>query len=100
MDDQSAVRSQPYFAVAGTGMTYLPSFSATKLSLLLLELPLASFVSMLTFNFFVGVSGSLALLPSGPVWTSPAFFTSSGVSATSSILAILAVPAPSVIIIL
>src|SRR6202023_1614016 len=68
-----------YFTTAGTGMTYFPSFSATKFSVELLELPLASLDSMLIFNFLVGVSGSFALLPSGPVCTSDAFFTSSGV---------------------
>src|SRR5205814_3762719 len=99
---QAAIVNQAgdYFTTAGTGITYLPSFSATKFSVELVELQLMSFVSMLIFNFFVGVSGSLALLPSGPVCTSDAFFTSSGVRSTSSILVILAVPAPSVCIIL
>src|SRR5437762_12952769 len=78
-------RREDYFAVAGTGMTYLPSFSATKFSVELLELPLLSFVSTLIFNFFVGVSGSFALLPSGPVCTSAALLWSSGVRAPSCI---------------
>jgi hypothetical protein len=47
-----------YFTAAGTGMTYFPSFSATKFAVELLELPLASLVSMLIFNFFVGLSGN------------------------------------------
>jgi hypothetical protein len=47
-----------YFTAAGTGITYLPSFSATKFSLELDELPLASFISTVSFNFFVGLSGS------------------------------------------
>ena len=42
---------------------YLPSFSATKFSLELVELPFSSFFSIVIFNFFVGLSGSFALLP-------------------------------------
>jgi hypothetical protein len=47
-------------------MTYLPSFSATKLLVEFDELPLLSFVSMLIFSFLVGLSGNFALLPPGP----------------------------------
>ena len=54
-----------YFTLAGTGMTYLPSFSATKFSFELDELPLASFDSIVIFNFFVGLSGSCALIRPG-----------------------------------
>src|SRR4029077_18633058 len=43
-----------YLQGPGTGITSLPSFSATKLVLLLVELPLASFCSTLIVSFFVG----------------------------------------------
>ena len=47
------------FCQTGTGMTSLPSFSAMKLSLVVEELPLASLVSNVIFNFFVGLSGEV-----------------------------------------
>ena len=55
-----------YFAATGTGITSLPSFSAMKLSLVPDELPLASLVSAVIFNFFVGFKGSFNFVPPGP----------------------------------
>src|SRR5258707_8691984 len=55
-----------YFAATGTGITSLPSFSAMKLSLVPDELPLASLVSAVIFNFFVGFNGSFNFVPPGP----------------------------------
>jgi hypothetical protein len=45
-----------YLHGPGTGITNLPSFSATKFSLELVELPLASFFSTLMLSFLVGLS--------------------------------------------
>src|SRR5262245_48027905 len=46
---------QRYLHGPGTGITNLPSFSATKFSLVLDELPLPSFFSTLMMSFFVGL---------------------------------------------
>ena len=50
----SRLLGNSYLQGPGTGITSLPSFSAIKLVLLLVELPLASFCSTLTSNIFVG----------------------------------------------
>src|SRR5436189_1709372 len=76
-----------YLHGPGTGITNLPSFSATKFSLELVELPLASFFSTLMTSFLVGLSVRQTL-PVGPSIHDVAFFTSSGVRLTSSILEI------------
>src|SRR5438105_10981407 len=73
---------QRYLHGPGTGITNLPSFSATKFSLELDELPLASFFSILITSFFVGLRVRQAL-PVGPSIGVVAFFTSSGVRSTS-----------------
>src|SRR6266481_6313164 len=67
-----------YLHGPGTGMTNLPSFSATKFSELLDELPLASFCSTLMMSFFVGLRFRQTL-PVGPSIGVVAFLTSSGV---------------------
>src|SRR5205814_5925087 len=72
----------------GTGITNLPSFSAIKFSVLLVELPLASFVSILMTSFLVGLSVRQTLPPVGESCGVAAFFTSSGVRLTRSILEI------------
>ena len=56
-----------YFTADGTGMTYLPSFSAMKLVVEVTVPPLLSLRSRLICSFLVGLSGICALLPSGPV---------------------------------
>src|SRR5437660_2913561 len=71
-----------YLHGPGTGITNLPSFSATKFSLVLDELPLPSFFSILITSFFVGLRVRQAL-PVGPSIGVVAFFTSSGVRSTS-----------------
>src|SRR5882757_929748 len=83
---------QRYLHGPGTGMTSLPSFSATKFSELLDELPLASFCSTLMTSFFVGLRFRQTL-PVGPSIGVVAFLTSSGVRLTSSIFEIFP-PAP------
>src|SRR5678815_5351767 len=83
---------QRYLHGPGTGMTNFPSFSATKFSELLDELPLASFCSILMTSFFVGLRFRQTL-PVGPSTGVVAFLTSSGVRLTSSMLVILS-PAP------
>src|SRR5215211_3494620 len=83
---------QRYLHGPGTGITNLPSFSATKFSELLDELPFASFCSTLMISFFVGLRFRQTL-PVGPSIGVVAFLTSSGVRLTSSILEILS-PAP------
>jgi len=55
-----------YFAATGTGITSLPFVSAMKLSLVPDELPLASLVPTVIFNFLVGFSGSFNFVPPGP----------------------------------
>ena len=54
-----------YLTEAGTGMTNLPSFIATKLSLVLEDVLSPSFLSTAIFNFLVGLSGN-CILPPGP----------------------------------
>src|SRR5204862_5997890 len=76
----------------GTGMTNLPSFSATKFSELLDELPLPSFFSTLMTSFFVGLRFRQTL-PVGPSIGVVAFLTSSGVRLTRSMVEIFS-PAP------
>jgi hypothetical protein len=76
----------------------LPSFSATKFSELLVELPLASFFSILMMSFLVGLSVRQTLPPVGESIGVPAFFASSGVKLTSSMLEILAPASPDCII--
>src|SRR6266516_7229192 len=83
---------QRYLHGPGTGITNLPSFSATKFSELLDELPFASFFSTLITSFFVGLRFRKTL-PVGPsIWV-VAFLTSSGVRLTSSMVEIFP-PAP------
>src|SRR5437016_12191702 len=72
-----------YLHGPGTGITNLPSFSATKFSLELDELPLPSFFSILMTSFFVGLRVRQAL-PVGPSIGVVAFFTFSGVRSRSS----------------
>src|SRR5206468_12525937 len=81
----------------GTGMTNLPSFSATKFSELLDELPLPSFFSTFMTSFFVGLRFRQTL-PVGPSIGVVAFLTSSGVRLTSSILEIFSPASPDCII--
>src|SRR5881394_4326963 len=76
-----------YLHRPGTGMTNLPSFSATKFSELLDELPLTSFFSTLMTSFFVGLRFRQTL-PVGPSIGVVAFLTSSGVRLTRSMLEI------------
>src|SRR5436305_9010417 len=87
-----------YLHGPGTGITNLPSFSATKFSLELLELPLASFFSTLMTNFLVGFNVRQTLPPAGESIGVEAFFTSSGVRLTSSILEIFSPASPDCII--
>jgi hypothetical protein len=86
-----------YLQGPGTGMTNLPSFSATKFSELLEELPFASFCSTLITSFFVGLRFRQTL-PVGPSIGVVAFLTSSGVRLTSSMLAIFPPALPDCII--
>src|SRR5262249_5022236 len=88
---------QSYLHGPGTGMTNLPSFSATKFSELLDELPFASFCSTLITSFFVGLRFRQTL-PVGPSIGVVAFLTSSGVRLTSSMLAIFPPALPDCII--
>ena len=78
---------QRYLHGPGTGITNLPSFSATKFSELLEELPFASLFSTLITSFFVGLRFRQTL-PVGPSIGVVAFLTSSGVRLTSSIFEI------------
>src|SRR6266542_6077772 len=87
-----------YLHGPGTGITNLPSFSATKFSLELAELPLASFFSTLMISFFVGLSVRQTLPPVGESIGVVAFFTSSGVTLTSSMLEIFSPASPDCII--
>src|SRR5437773_5675534 len=88
---------QRYLHGPGTGMTNLPSFSATKFSELLDELPLASFFSTLMTSFFVRLRFRQTLLV-GPSIGVVAFLTSSRVRLTSSILQIFSPASPDSII--
>src|SRR5512143_2562178 len=88
---------QRYLQAPGTGMTNLPSFSAIKFSELLDELPFASFCSTLITSFFVGLRFRQTL-PVGPSIGVVAFFTSSAVRLTSSILLIFSPALPDCII--
>src|SRR6476620_8301997 len=83
---------QRYLHGPGTGMTNLPSFSATRFSELLDELPFAYFFSTLMASFFVGlrVRQTLHVVPCIGV---VAFLASAGVRLPSSIIDIFA-PAP------
>src|SRR5438552_10875236 len=83
---------QRYLHGPGTGMTNLPSFSATKFSELLDELPLASFVSTLITIFFVGLRFRQTLPVARSIGV-VAFLTSSGVRLTRSIVELFS-PAP------
>ena len=74
--------AQRYLHGPGTGITNFPSFSATKFSLVLDELPLPSFFSTLMTSFFVGLRVRQTL-PVGPSRGVVAFLTSSGVRFTS-----------------
>src|SRR5262249_52414543 len=58
-------RAASYLHGPGTGITSLPSFSATKLSLLLLEEPSALLVSMLMTSFLIGFNGRQTFPPVG-----------------------------------
>src|SRR5262249_38748432 len=86
-----------YLQGPGTGITNLPSFSPTKFSELLDELPFPSFCSTLLTSFFVGLRFRQTL-PVGPSIGVVAFLTSSGVRLTSSILAIFPPALPDCII--
>ncbi len=87
-------KQQRYLHGPGTGITNLPSFSATKFSELLDELPLPSFFSTLMTSFFVGFSGRQTFPPPGDSIGVAAFFTSSGVRLTSSIVEIFSPASP------
>src|SRR6266436_6658694 len=87
-----------YLHGPGTGITNLPSFSATKFSLELVELPLASFFSTLMTSFLVGLSVRQTLPPVGESIGAVAFFASSGVRSTSSMLDIFSPASPDCII--
>src|SRR5207244_3072181 len=82
-----------YLQGPGTGMTNLPSFSAIKFSVVLVELPFSSFFSITITSFFVGLRLRQTFPPLGESCGAAAFFTSSGVRSTSSILETLS-PAP------
>src|SRR5262245_54049015 len=88
---------QRYLHGPGTGITNLPSFSPTKFSELLDELPLESFFSTLMTSFFVGLRFRQTL-PVGPSIGVVAFLTSSGVRLTSSMLVIFSPALPDCII--
>src|SRR4029453_12652823 len=88
---------QRYLHGPGTGMTNLPSFSATKFSELLDELPLASLFSTLMPRLFVGFRFRQTL-PVGPSIRVVAFLTSAGVRLTSSIFEIFSPASPDCII--
>ena len=88
---------QRYLHGPGTGITNLPSFSATKFSELLEELPFASLFSTLITSFFVGLRFKQTL-PVGPSMGVVAFLTSSGVRLTSSIFEIFSPALPDCII--
>src|SRR6476660_9560200 len=88
---------QRYLHGPGTGITNLPSFSATKFSELLEELPFASLFSTLITSFFVGLRFRQSL-PVGPSIGVVAFLTSSGVRLTSSIFEIFSPALPDCII--
>jgi hypothetical protein len=77
-----------YLHGPGTGITNLPSFSAMKFWLLLVELLLASLLSVAMISFFVGLSVRQTLPPVGESIGVAAFLTSSGVRSISSILEI------------
>src|SRR5882724_11829317 len=83
-----------YLHGPGTGITNLPSFSATKFSLELVELPLASFFSTLMLSFLVGLSVRQTLPPVGESIGVVASFTSSGVRLISSIVVIFSPASP------
>src|SRR2546428_13454467 len=85
----TALRILPgrYLHGPGTGITNLPSFSAIRFSVLLVELPLASFFSILMTSFFVGLRVRQTL-PVGPSIGVFAFLTSSGVRFPSSFVGI------------
>src|SRR5437763_16221754 len=84
---------QRYLHGPGTGITNLPSFSATKFSELLDELPLPSFFSTWMMSFLVGLRVKQTL-PVGPSIGVVAFLTSSGVRLTSSTLEIFSPTSP------
>src|SRR5436190_19412442 len=88
---------QYYLHGPGTGITSLPSFSATKFSELLEELPFSSFFSTLITSFFVGLRFRQTL-PVGPSIGVVAFLRSSGVRLTSSIFEIFPSAPPACII--
>jgi hypothetical protein len=88
---------QRYLHGPGTGMTNLPSFSATKFSELLDELPLASLFSTLMTSFSVDFRFRQTL-PVGPSIGVVVFLTSSGVRLTSSIVEIFSPAHPDCII--
>src|SRR4029077_16657697 len=87
-----------YLHGPGTGMTNLPSFSAMKFWLVLDELPLASFFSTLIMSFLVGLSVRQTLPAVGESIGVAAFFASSGVRSTSSMLDIFSPASPDCII--
>src|SRR5262245_59411291 len=73
---RNEVNGERYLHGPGTGITNLPSFSATKFSELLEELPFASLFSTLMTSFFVGFRFRQTL-PVGPSIGVVAFLTSS-----------------------
>src|SRR5436853_7294218 len=87
----TALRILPgrYLHGPGTGITNLPSFSAIRFSVVLVELPFASFFSILMTSFLVGLSVRQTLPPVGESIGVAAFFASSAVRLTSWMLEIL-----------
>src|SRR5205823_5027073 len=54
-DRDGGIQFTRYLQGPGTGMTNLPSFSAIKFSVVLVELPFSSFFSITITSFFVGL---------------------------------------------
>src|SRR5205085_576048 len=97
------VRQRPgagpsYLQGPGTGITSLPSFSATRLVVVELPDESPSFALTCTTSFLVGFSGMQTFFPSGESCGPEALAASSGLSGSSSIFAIL-LPASADIII-
>ena len=76
-----------YLHGPGTGITNLPSFSAMKFPIVV-DVPLASFLSMVIISLLLGWSGKHTLPPVGESFGSATFCISSAVKSTSSILEI------------
>src|SRR6476660_6599439 len=76
-----------YLHGPGTGITNLPSFSAMKFPLVL-DVPLASFLSIVIISLLLGWSGKHTLPPVGESFGIATICISSAVKSISSILEI------------